>query len=152
MLVLGTLRTLHSHSEEIYVKYIWTGALGLFVASILSIPASAQVSVYIGMTPPPIRVEPPPPPPPAPELVWVEGYWAPQGRRYQWVVGHYERPPYPGAYWSHPHYDRYPQGWEYHQGYWDREDHDNGHGHAYGRYKARGDDDDQGHGHDRDHD
>jgi hypothetical protein len=132
------------------VKHIWTCGLGLFVAAILTVPASAQVSVYIGITPPPIRVEPPPPPPPAPEFVWVEGYWAPQGRHYRWVAGRYERPPYPGAYWCHPHYDRYPQGWEYHEGYWDRENH--GHGHAYGHYKDRGDDDDQGHGHQKDHD
>lgn len=132
------------------MKNIWTCGLGLFVAAILTVPATAQVSVYIGITPPPIRVEPPPPSPPAPEFVWVEGYWAPLGHRYRWVVGHYERPPYPGAYWCHPHYDRYPQGWEYHEGYWDRENH--GHGHAYGHYKDRGDDDDQGHGHHKDHD
>jgi len=125
-----------------------SGICGLFVAAILTVPASSQVSVYIGIAPPPIRFEPPPPPPPAPEFVWVEGFWAPQGHHYRWVAGHYERPPYAGAYWCHPHYDRYPQGWEYHEGYWDREDH--GHGHAYGHYKDREDDDDQGHhkGHD----
>jgi WXXGXW repeat (2 copies) len=134
------------------VKHIWTCGLGLFVAAILAVPASAQVSVYIGTTPSPMRVELPPPPPPAPEFVWVEGYWAPQGRHYRWVAGHYERPPYQGAYWCHPHYDRYPQGWEYHEGYWDREDHEHGHGHAYGHYKDRGDDDDQSRGHHKDHD
>ena len=106
------------------MKQIWICGLGILVATTLMKPASAQVSFYIGVTPPPMRVEPPPPPPPpGPPVVWVHGYWAPQGHHYRWVAGHYENPPYEGAYWSHPHYDHYPQGWEYHEGHWDHEDH-----------------------------
>jgi hypothetical protein len=131
------------------VKQSWIS--GLFVVAIMTVPASSQVSVYIGIAPPPIRYEPPPPPP-APEFVWVEGFWTPQGHHYRWIAGHYERPPFPGAYWYHPHYDRYPQGWQYHEGYWGREDHDRGHGHAYGHYKNKKNDDDRGHGNGHDHD
>ncbi|MBB5315701.1 YXWGXW repeat-containing protein [Tunturibacter empetritectus] len=129
-------------------------AFGIFLAAIITAPAHSQISVYIGTPPPPIRYEPPPPPPPAPDVVWMEGFWAPQGNHYRWIRGHYDHPPYPGAYWTHPHYDRYPQGWQIHEGHWDREDHDHGRGegHAYGHDKDHGDHDDRSnHGHDRDH-
>lgn len=132
------------------MKHRWI--LGLFVVAALAttIPASSQISVYIGIAPPPIRYEPPPPPPPEPGFVWIGGFWAPQGHHYRWVAGHYEGPPFPGAEWFHPHYDRYPRGWRYDEGHWGREYHDHGHGHAYGHYKDRGDDDDHGHGHGHD--
>jgi WXXGXW repeat (2 copies) len=126
------------------VKCNW--ANGLLMAAILTAPAYSQVSVYIGIAPPPIRYEAPPPPP-APDFVWVDGFWAPQGHHYRWVAGHYERPPFPGGHWSHPHYDRYPEGWQYHEGHWDREDHDHDHGHAYGHDRDRGEDHDHDHGH-----
>lgn len=125
-----------------------SGVCGLFVAMALTVPASAQISIFIGAPPPAMRYEPPPPPP-TPSLVWIEGFWVPQGHHYRWVRGRYDRPPYPGAHWCHAHYDRYPQGWQFHEGYWQREDHDHGHGHAYGHSKDKDDDGDQGrdHGH-----
>ena len=119
---------------------------GIFAVAMMTMPGHAQVSVYLGLTPPPIRYEGPPPPPPGPEMTWVDGFWAPQGRHYRWFPGHYEQAPYPGAYWTHAHYDRYPEGWQYHEGHWDHEDHDNGRGHAYGR--ERGNEGDRGRGHD----
>ncbi len=63
--------------------------------------ARAQISVRIGEPPPPrvYRV----PPQPAPEYIWVEGYWYPQGRRYAWHDGYWTRPPYQGAYWIAPY-------------------------------------------------
>src|ERR1700722_9633429 len=64
---------------------------------------------------------------PGPGFVWMEGYWAPAGRHYRWVRGHWERPPFEGAYWTHPHYDHYREGWQLHEGHWDREDHDSHH-------------------------
>ena len=119
---------------------------GLFIAAALTSPAPSQISVVIGIAPPPIRYEPPPPPPPAPEMVWVGGFWAPHGHEYRWVGGHYEHPPFAGAYWSHGHYDHYSDGWRFDEGHWDREDHDHGQGHAYGHDKDR--DDHHEHGHD----
>jgi hypothetical protein len=120
------------------------------VAATLAAPAWSQISVYIGVAPPPIRIEAPPPPPPEPTFVWVGGFWAPQGEHYRWVPGHYARPPYPGAYWSGPHYVHEARGWHYREGSWGREDHDHGHGHAYGHYKDKDRDDDHGHGHHHD--
>ena len=60
-------------------------------------------------------------------FVWQDGYWGVNGGRYVWIPGRWERPPYPGAYWTHPHYDRYSDGYHLHEGHWDREDHDDHH-------------------------
>lgn len=107
--------------------------------SVLAAPAWSQIQVYIGAPPPPIRYEVPPPIP-GDGFVWVDGYWGVVGNRYRWVPGRWDRPPYPGAYWSHPHYDHYDRGWRMHEGHWDREDHgdhhdhdDHDHDHDHGR-------------------
>jgi hypothetical protein len=88
----------------------------------LSATAFAQIGIVIGRTPTPLRYERRGPPPGA-GFLWVDGYWGLDRGRYVWVPGRWERPPYAGAYWSHPHYDRYEDGWHYHEGHWDREDH-----------------------------
>ena len=108
------------------------------VAAALSATAFGQVGIYIGRTPPPLRYERRGPMP-GEGYQWVDGYWGNNGSRYVWVQGRWDRPPYAGAYYSHPHYDHYRQGWKMHEGHWDHEDHGDHH-------------DDQGHGdHDRDH-
>ena len=100
--------------------------LGCVLASSLAIPAFGQVSfgVTIGAPPPPLRYEAPPPVP-GPGYVWVDGYWVPEGGRWVWRHGEWQRPPYAGAYWAHPHYDHYPDGWHVHEGYWSKEDRNN---------------------------
>jgi hypothetical protein len=136
------------------LKYSVT--LGL-VAATLTTPAWPQISVVIGIAPPPVRYEVPPPPP-APSFMWVAGFWAPQGDHYHWSPGHYAAPPYPGAYWYAPHYERSPRGWGYREGYWGHREHiDENRGHAYGHHKDwKRDHDDEnhghGHGHGHDHD
>jgi hypothetical protein len=95
---------------------------GLLLGAVLSVPGSAQVSLYIGTPPPAIRYEQRGPEP-GPGYAWVDGYWAPNGRHYRWVGGRWERPPYEGAVWSHSHYDHYRQGWQLHEGHWDHDDH-----------------------------
>ena len=99
---------------------------GLLVATTLSLPASAQLSVYIGSPPPPLRYEEPGPVP-GPGFVWIDGYWTPDGNHYRWVHGRWDHAPYAGAYWSHPHYDRYQDGWHLHEGHWDHDDHGDHH-------------------------
>ena len=127
------------------------------VAATLTTPAWSQISVIIGIAPPPVPYEVPPPPP-APSFMWVAGFWAPQGDRYHWVPGHYAAPPYPGAYWCAPHYEHGARGWGYREGYWghrehEDEDHGRGHAYAYGHHKDReGDREDHGHGHGHGHD
>jgi hypothetical protein len=122
--------------------------LGL-VAAMSAAPAWSQVSVYIGIAPPPIRIETPPPPP-EPTFVWVTGFWAPQGHHYRWVSGHYMRPPYEGASWMVPRYEHGSQGWHYREGYWGRPEH--GQGHAYGHDHEWKGDHGPDHGDDDDHD
>ncbi len=106
---------------------------GAIVAIALTAPAFAQVHVYIGSAPPPIRYEARPAMPGA-GFIWTEGYWEPYQGRYRWHSGVWTRPPYEGAYWTHPHYDHYQRGWALHEGHWDREDH----GHYEEREAPRG--------------
>ena len=118
---------------------------GLLIAALTAataaVPAVGQIGVVIGRTPPPMRYERRGPMP-GPGYVWVDGFWNWRDGRYIWVPGHWDRPPYAGAYWSHPHYDRYDDGWHYHEGHWDRDDHGD---HYY-------DNRDRDRNHDRDHD
>lgn len=51
---------------------------GIVLAGVLTIPALAQVSVYIGGAPPPFRYEKRGPIP-GPGYAWVDGYWGPTG-------------------------------------------------------------------------
>ena len=51
---------------------------GLLFATVLAIPASAQIAVYIGHPPPRLRYERRGPGPGS-GYAWVGGYWAPQG-------------------------------------------------------------------------
>jgi hypothetical protein len=126
----------------------WIAGALLPVAIASPSSAQTQISVYIG-TPPPAIVYEEPGPPPAAEFVWIAGYWKPVGHHYKWVRGHWERPPLEGACWTHPHYDHYHEGWEWHDGYWSREDHDNGHWREHD--PGRGHHDHEGHEHeDRD--
>ena len=66
---------------------------------------------------------PPPPVPPAygyyPQaprrgMIWVDGYWYPQGRNWRWQQGYWMRPPQSRARWNAPQY----RGGRYYDGYW----------------------------------
>ncbi|MBB5056813.1 hypothetical protein HDF16_001498 [Granulicella aggregans] len=111
------------------MKWLFSATLA---AAAVSAPAFAQIGVYIGAPPPPIRYEARPPLP-GPGYAWIDGYWEPYGGRYRWVGGRWDRPPYPGAYWSHPHYDHYDRGWAMHEGHWDHDDH--GDHHDWGHHR-----------------
>jgi hypothetical protein len=103
--------------------------LGAALTASLALPAVAQVGIYIGRTPPPLRYERPGISP-GPNYAWQEGYWRPEGGRYIWNAGRWNQRPYEGANWNHPHYDHYDRGWQMHEGHWDHEDH--------GHYDDRG--------------
>jgi hypothetical protein len=111
------------------LKLKWLGSvLALATLTIAASPVRAQVSfgLSIGRTPPPLRYERRSPTP-GPGYSWVDGYWGIHSGRYVWVPGRWQQPPYAGAYWSHPHYDHYQDGWHYHEGHWDHEDHGDHH-------------------------
>jgi hypothetical protein len=103
---------------------------GALLASALTVPSVAQVGIYIGRQPPALRYEARGPEP-GPGYAWVDGYWSPHGNRYTWVSGRWDRPPYEGAVWSHPHYDHQRRGWELHEGHWDHDDRHHGHDHDH---------------------
>jgi hypothetical protein len=114
-------------------------AIGAALAASMAIPATAQVrlGVVIGRRePPPLRYEARPRMP-GPGYVWVDGYWNWDRGRYVWVPGVWQRPPYAGAYWSHGHYDHYNDGWHYHEGHWDRDDHGDHHDWDHDRDRDR---------------
>jgi hypothetical protein len=96
----------------------------------LTAPVFGQVGIYIGRTPPPLRYEVRPPMP-GDGYAWVDGYWGVNEGRYVWIPGRWDRPPYAGAYWSHPHYDHYQEGWRMHEGHWDHEDHGDHYDHGH---------------------
>ena len=91
-------------------------AVGL---AFISMPASAQVSISVGIAPPPLIVDDQPP---APDdgYLWTPGYWAyddDQGE-YYWVPGSWEQPPEVGLYWT-PNYWGWADGaYVYYPGYW----------------------------------
>lgn len=96
-------------------------------ATAFTTPAVAQIGIIIGRQPPPPMRYERRPPMPGEGYAWVDGYWGNNGGRYVWVPGRWDRPPYAGAYWSHPHYDHYQDGWHMHEGHWDRDDHGDRH-------------------------
>jgi hypothetical protein len=97
---------------------------GALIMATFTAPAFAQISfgIVLGRTPPPVRYERRPPPP-AEGYAWVDGYWGVNRGRYVWVPGVWQRPPYEGAYWNHPHYEHQRDGWHLQEGHWDHEDH-----------------------------
>jgi hypothetical protein len=99
--------------------------------AMMAVPAFSQVGIYIGQAPPPVRYEVVTRSP-GEGYSWIGGYWGYNGGRYTWVQGRWEKQPYAGAYWSHPHYDHYKQGWQIHEGHWDHEDHGDQHDDHHG--------------------
>jgi hypothetical protein len=104
------------------------------ISALLLAPAAcAQTSlgIRIGAPPPPIAYRVPPRP--GFDFVWVEGYWYPQGSRYQWHDGYWTRPPYEGAYWVAP----YHVGGQYFVGRWEGGRGNVVHDHRWDRDKQR---------------
>src|SRR3982750_2445769 len=86
-------------------------ALALFAGSGLFAQSRFSVGIQIGYpAPPPVVVYSAPPRPmytyvtprPGPGYSWVDGYWYPVGRRYEWRAGYWARPAFSGARWVSP--------------------------------------------------
>jgi len=65
--------------------------------------------------------------------VWVEGYWYPVKRHYKWHDGYWTRPPYAGALWIAPRYDREL----FFEGYWESDLRRFEHDHRWDRDRDR---------------
>lgn len=55
---------------------------------------------------------------PGPDYVWIDGYWAWHGRRYEWVPGRWDRPPHGHGKWNAPRYERRGNSYIFIEGSW----------------------------------
>lgn len=77
-------------------------------------------------TPPVVVLKEAPPPPryeamspqPSSDTVWIPGYWMWRAGQQEWVSGHWETPPRPGARWVSSRWERQGDGYIFIQGYW----------------------------------
>jgi hypothetical protein len=118
---------------------------GALLVAAMAALSSAQISVYTGTPSSAIVYEDSGPASEHESGLDIEGYWTPVGHRYKWVRGHWERPVLEGAYWTHPHYDHYREGWQVHERHWDREDHTNRHRRDHDRGQGHGNREDRRH-------
>jgi len=70
-------------------------------------------------------LEAPPPPRhermshrPSSQYMWVEGFWAWRGHRYEWVAGHWELPPHGHQYWVAPRWENRGNSYVFIEGSW----------------------------------
>jgi hypothetical protein len=77
-----------------------------------------DVGGVVMVPPPATRVETAGAPPVAGD-VWLSGYWAWVGDRYEWVVGHWS-PPRAGRHWVPHQWVRQGDGWRLKPGHWER--------------------------------
>ena len=99
---------------------------GLLLMGSTTFAAHVSIGVNFGAPPPPPRVAYFAAP--GPGYVWIDGFYYPARRGWEWRPGYWSRPPYVGAYWVRPRYE----GRRYYGGYWER-----GRGHAYGNAYRR---------------
>lgn len=127
------------------MKRILATAAAILLGSAAFVPtqALAQVgfNIVIGNAPPPPRYEVVPPP--RYGYVWAPGYWDWNGRRHQWMEGHWERAR-PGYTYQRPEWRQERDGWRLAHGGWQRapeygrrpqnyREHGQGYGHGHGR-------------------
>lgn len=56
---------------------------------------------------------------PSSDHVWIEGHWTIRNGRYEWIPGGWERPPYSGARWIAPRWERRSDGtYIFYEAYW----------------------------------
>lgn len=92
----------------------------LFVLSLLvPLTAPAQISISIGIAPPPLPVYHQPPPP-ADGYLWTPGYWAwnQVDAGYYWVPGTWVLAPRPGYLWTPGYWSFAGGGYRWQRGYW----------------------------------
>lgn len=99
------------------IKMIFLSALLVGAAAT---PALAQISINIGVAPPPPRVEVVPVM--APDRAWAPGYWAWTGNNHVWVRG---RPimQREGYNWSPDRWEKSDNGYHRQPGFWVRDTH-----------------------------
>ncbi len=89
------------------------------ILALFSLPAVAQVGIFVNFAPPALPVYEQPLCP-GDGYIWTPGYWAwdPGYNDYYWVPGTWVMVPQPGYYWTPPYWGWYNNGYAFHQGYW----------------------------------
>ena len=141
------------------LKTICKAFTAIAFVSLVSLPATAEVSVRADIPLPglEIRIAHSAPPKarsehrpgrPGRDYVWVDGFWHWEGSRWGWIPGRWDRPTEHGAKWVKARYAREGSVWRYEPAHWSHQ-----HlieGDDYRHWKAEND---RGHhGGDRDHD
>jgi hypothetical protein len=55
---------------------------------------------------------------PSPDYVWLAGYWTWNNDRYEWMPGHWQRPPNSSAVWVAPRWEQQGNAYKFTEGYW----------------------------------
>ena len=106
----------------------------------VAMPAAAQISINIGVAPPPVRYEMVPAP--RSGYTWAPGYWQWQDQRHVWATGRWIAVR-PGSHWVADRWEPRDGRHYYQPGRWEQEPqgkgkgygkgHDNGHGKGNGK-------------------
>jgi hypothetical protein len=107
--LLETMQTFHL---KFLVKYVVIAVLALG-----SSMAFSQVSLSIGIAPPPLQVYTQPSCP-GDGYIWTPGYWAYGDSGYYWVPGQWVQPPELGVYWTPPYWGWNGSSYAFNDGYW----------------------------------
>jgi hypothetical protein len=83
--------------------------------------ASAAVSVYLDVAPPPPRYEAAPPP--RRGYVWAPGYWNARNHHHVWQAGHWERERR-GYHYNQSTWVEHDNRWQLEKGHWKKGDRD----------------------------
>lgn len=95
-------------------------AIAASTLGLAPLPAAAEVSVYLGVAPPPPRYEVVPGP--RAGYVWQPGFWEWRDHRHYWRRGHWVRER-PGYVWYPSRWERRGERWVLERGRWHREHH-----------------------------
>ena len=82
-----------------------------------SLPAFSQVSISIGLAPPPLPVYAQPACPDD-GYIWTPGYWTYSDNAYTWTQGSWEQPPEAGDLWTPAYWGWDGNAYDFYPGYW----------------------------------
>jgi hypothetical protein len=98
--------------KQFLATYVFIAVLALG-----SLPAFSQVSLSIGIAPPPLPVYAQPDCP-GDGYLWTPGYWAYDNDAYYWVPGAWVQPPQIGLFWTPCYWGWGGSAFIFHSGYW----------------------------------
>jgi hypothetical protein len=102
---------------KIYQKYLLAKYFIIAVLALGLTPAFSQVSLSIGIAPPPLQVYEQPACPDD-GYIWTPGYWAYGDNAYYWVPGAWVQPPQVGVFWTPPYWGSDGSAFVFYPGYW----------------------------------